>query len=391
MPPRAVSGLLAAQLASTLGSQLTALAVPWFVLVETGSASRMALVLAAHLLPVALLGFPSGALVQRLGARTTMIAADLGSAPLIALVPLLHALDALTFGVLLGIAAALGVFATPYYASQRLVLPEVVGEDERLVARANTLLEGTTEVTNLVGPALAGVLIALVGAHNVLWLDAASYVVSAIALVVFVPGAARRPGGEPSSRGVFAGIRALLRDRLLRAVTFATLVFGFAGPMLFAAIPFLTFVRFGEDAKIAGFLLASWGAGAIAGSALTFWLVERLRPLRVASIGVVGFVAPLWFLALELPAWGVAVVLAFSGLANPLTNTVLAVITVGVSPAVRAKAMTALLTANQLVAPAGYVLAGLLLEEVGLAPVFLLVACVDTIAAAVFLSAALRA
>jgi MFS family permease len=389
MRRRALAGLVAAELISALGSQLTRLALPWFVLVETGSPARMALVFAAQLLPVALLGLPSGTLVQRIGARTTMIGADLGRAPLIALVPLLHALDVLSFPLLLVMAVALGAFSTPYYASQRLVLPEVLGEDERAVARANSLIEGTTEAANLLGPALAGVLIAFVGAANVLWLDAASYALSALVLLVLVP-ASGRPPREEQSRGLLAGLRFMLRDQLLRTLVFSTVTFGFAGPMLLAALPYLAFARYGENPRIAGWLLASWGAGAIAGSALTFRLVARMSPLQVSSIGVVGFVAPLWFLVLDLPAWGVAALLALSGLANPLTNAVVAVLTIRVPPALRAKAMTALITMNRLIGPLGYVLAGLLLRDVGITYVFLLVAALDTIAAVIFLSAALR-
>lgn len=389
MRRRALAGLVAAELISALGSQLTRLALPWFVLVETGSPARMALVFAAQLLPVALLGLPSGTLVQRIGARTTMIGADLGRAPLIALIPLLHAFDVLSFPLLLVMAVALGVFSTPYYASQRLVLPEVLGEDERAVARANSLIEGTTEAANLLGPALAGVLIALVGAANVLWLDAASYLLSALVLLLLVPASGSTPR-EEQSRGLLAGLRFMLRDQLLRTLVFSTLTFGFAGPMLLAALPYLAFARYDENPRIAGWLLASWGAGAIAGSALTFRLVARLPPLQVASIGVAGFVAPLWFLALDLPAWGVAVLLALSGLANPLTNAVVAVLTIRVPPALRAKAMTALITMNRLIGPLGYGLAGLLLRDVGITYVFLLVAALDTIAAVIFLSAALR-
>jgi len=388
-PRTAIGGLLAAELCSSVGSQLTRLALPWFVLVETGSAARMAFVFAAQLLPVALLGLPSGAVVERLGARTVMVAGDLARAPLVALVPLLHSLELLTFPLLLVLALALGVFSTPYYAAQRLLLPEVLGEDERAVTRTNSLLEGTSELTNLAGPALAGVLIALLGAANVLWLDAATFLVSAILLLAFVPRSAGLPPSE-QSRGALAGLRFLLGDPLLRRLVFSTVAFGFAGPMLFAALPYLAFARYGEDPKIAGWLVASWGAGAVAGSALTFRLVTRFSPLRVASFGVIGFVAPLWLLTLDLPAWAVGAVLTVSGLANPLTNAVVGVLTVRVPVALRAKAMTSLVTMNRLIGPLGYVTAGLLLTNVGFTAVFLLVAAADTVAGAIFLSAATR-
>ena len=70
---RAVSALVLAETISVLGTRMTYLALPWFVLVTTGSPSKMSLVLAAEILPMAILGVPSGALVQRLGSRTTML------------------------------------------------------------------------------------------------------------------------------------------------------------------------------------------------------------------------------------------------------------------------------------------------------------------------------
>src|SRR4029079_8454200 len=80
----AVSALVAAETISVLGTRMTYLALPWFVLVTTGSPGQMSLVLAAEILPMAILGVPSGALVQRLGSRTTMLVADFARAPILA-------------------------------------------------------------------------------------------------------------------------------------------------------------------------------------------------------------------------------------------------------------------------------------------------------------------
>ena len=65
--------LLGAEVISSIGSQMTYLALPWFVLVTTGSASRMGIVLGVELLPIGLFGIPSGAVVGKLGARRTMM------------------------------------------------------------------------------------------------------------------------------------------------------------------------------------------------------------------------------------------------------------------------------------------------------------------------------
>src|SRR5574340_713585 len=98
----AVGALVAAEIVSTLGSRMTYLALPWFVLVTTGSPGKMSLVLAVEIAPMAVLGIPSGTVVQRLGARTTMLVSDFARAPLLAAIPLLDAAGALRFGLLLG-------------------------------------------------------------------------------------------------------------------------------------------------------------------------------------------------------------------------------------------------------------------------------------------------
>src|SRR4029450_4562090 len=165
---------------------MTFLALPWFVLVTTGSATRMSIVLAVELVPVAVLGIPSGTLVSRLGARMTMVIGDAARAPLMLAIPLLHEAGLLTFPILLACVFVFGCFLAPYFSAQRLILPELVGDDERTVAQANAFVEGTQRATALLGPSVAGVLIAIIGASNVLYVDAASYFISFLILVTLV-------------------------------------------------------------------------------------------------------------------------------------------------------------------------------------------------------------
>src|SRR5258706_6059130 len=93
--------LLTAEAVSSTGSAMTFVALPWFVLVTTGSPTKMSVVLAAEILPMALLGIPSGSVVARLRARTSMLVSDIVRAPLLGLVPLLHSTGHLTFPPLL--------------------------------------------------------------------------------------------------------------------------------------------------------------------------------------------------------------------------------------------------------------------------------------------------
>src|SRR6185503_4628659 len=87
---RSLAALLAAEIVSVTGSQMTWLALPWFVLITTGSATKMSFVVAAELLGLACLGLPGGALLRRIGAWRTMVLCDTARAPLMLVIPVLH-------------------------------------------------------------------------------------------------------------------------------------------------------------------------------------------------------------------------------------------------------------------------------------------------------------
>jgi len=296
----AVGALVLAETISVFGTRMTYLALPWFVLVTTDSPGKMSLVLAAEILPMAVLGIPSGSVVQRLGSRTTMLVADFARAPILASIPLLYAADRLSFGLLLAIVALLGCFMPPYFASQRTILPELVGEDERRMSQANSAIEGGSAFAALLGPAVAGMLIPFLGAPNVLYLDAATYLVAFVLVLAFVPR--RKRLGAAVRSGVLAGLRFLLADRLLGPLAAAVVVTGFFGAGMSAGLPVYAYDQFDGSARIAGLFYAALGAGALVGSLLAVVAVRKVAPLRLAGYAVLAFVVPLWVLPF-LPPW----------------------------------------------------------------------------------------
>jgi MFS family permease len=385
-----MSAIVVAELVSVLGTRMTYLALPWFVLVTTGSPGKMSLVLAAEMVPIALLGIPSGTLVQRLGARSTMLISDFARAPLLAAIPLLHAAGALSFGLLLALVFALGCFMAPYFASQRVILPELVGEDERPVSQANSLIEGGSAFAALVGPALAGVLIPFIGAPNVLYVDAATYAVAFLLVLLFVPR--RKPVSAPvPEHGVLAGIRFLLRDALLGPSAVAVVAFGFLGAGLSAGLPVYAYDEFDGSARIAGLFYAALGAGALVGSLLAVLAVRRIAPLRLAGLAILAFSIPLWVLPFLPPAPVVFAALFLASLFAPLINgPFFAVLTSRTPEALRAKVLTAVISVNTVAAPAGFLVAGQVLERWGVVPLFAAVVAGVSATAVLFASIALR-
>jgi MFS family permease len=386
---RPIVALVSADVVSALGSRMTFLALPWFVLQTTGSATKMGLVLAAELVPVAILGIPSGAVIARYGARRTMIASDIVRAPLLASIPLLHELGLLSFPLLLVLVACVGVFLAPYFASQRLILPELVGDDEHLVAQANAIVEGANRTTALLGPAVAGLLIATFSAPVVLYVDAATFVCAFVLLALFVPARPPLPQSD-DGRGVLAGIRFLLRDPLLRVLGLTALVANGLGQILAAGLTVLAYEEY-SSSKVAGLFFASFGLGAVLGSVVAVRIVGRHDPLRLGASAFVALTLPIFALSLDLPVPAVMTALALSSFFGPLVNApLIGVITMRTPEAIRAKVMTAVLTTAMLAGPVGLAIAGPLLQSWGPHPVFLLVAAGQLLATIPFAVVAFR-
>jgi MFS family permease len=372
--------LLVAEVVSTTGTQMTWLALPWFVLVTTGSAARMTVVMIAGLLGTGVAGIPAGALLQRLGARRTMLACDAVRAPLMLALPALHWTGNLSFAVLVAAAFALGLCAAPFFSAQRMIVPELLGEDEVAVTRANALFQGAIRTTMLLGPPIAGVLIGMIGAASVLFVDAVTYAVSFLLVVSFVPARAPAAAGGDTG-GILAGLGYLFRDRLLRAWIPLFIAGDAAWMAFFAAVPVLVVDRFHADARVAGILFAAFGAGAVVGNLSSFrFLTDRFDGLSVIAVSVPFQAAPLWLLPLDVGVPVLAAAICASGIANGVCNPpIQSIWTLRLPPSVRAKAMTASMALWGLGQPLGLVVAGPIFASFGPRPVLVGFAVVQSI------------
>jgi MFS family permease len=387
-----VRALLAAEVISTTGMQMTWLALPWFVLTTTDSPARMTGVMAAELLGFAVAGLPAGPLLQRLGARRTMLWGDAARAPLMLLVPVLHWGGHLTFAALILLALLLGVVGAPYFTAQKLIVPELLGEDEAIVSQASALFQGAIRATMLLGPPIGGVLIGVLDAASVLVVDAGTYVVAFLLVALFVPGRAAIPEAE-ESRGILAGLRFLRREPLLRTWIPLFVIGDAAWQAFFAAVPVLTVERFGADAKVAGALFAAFGAGALLGNFASYrFLARRVDGLRLIALSVPFQAAPLWLLPLDVGASVLFAAVLASGVANGVCNpSIHAIFTLRMPPAIRAKAMAAAGTLWGLGLPLGLVVAGPVLSAFGARPVLIGFAAVQTVCMLAVAAASLNA
>ncbi|HET9729635.1 MAG TPA: MFS transporter [Acidimicrobiia bacterium] len=239
-----IRAIVGAEVVSSIGSSMTVLALPWFVLVTTGSATKLGIVLGIGSIPFVTLPVLAGSLIARIGARQTMVIADAARLPLFAAIPALYSLHALPFPLLVVLVALTNVFTAAHMPAQRLILAEVVGDEESVLARVNAYLDGAQTTASLVGPALAGVLIAALGAPNVLYVDAATFGVAAIVVGLFVPR--RKPMAEAEQRGLLAGVRYVLRSRLLVVLCVSTLTMEFFFALFLLTLPVFAYSDYGR-------------------------------------------------------------------------------------------------------------------------------------------------
>jgi MFS family permease len=376
---RSLAGLVTAELVSLTGSAMTFVALPWFVLATTGSTAKMGWVLAAEMLPIALFGIPAGTVIAKLGGKKTMLISDAARGPLMLIIPILHRTGHLSFGALLGTTFAIGIFAAPYYASSRLVVPEVAGEDEQAVASVNAVLSAASQVTQLAGPVLAGVLIAATTPATVLVVDGMTYVFSFLVILLAVR-AGKRVEAAAQQKGVFAGLRFLLHDSLLGPLALSACVINFVAQGIILGLQGIAYFRYDADAHVLGFLFGAFGVGALLGALVAQQVTQKVDLLKLAAFAIVAMPLPLFLLSPHLPWVASLVVVAGFAFFMPLVNApVIGMLTVRAPAELRPKVMTAVLTVATMAGPLGFIVAGYALRHVELGPFFVVLPALLTL------------
>ena len=172
---------------SAVGDVLTFLAVPWFVLQTTGSVVQTGLTAFFATASVAISALFGSAIVDRLGFRRASVVSDLASAAGVALIPLLYETVGLPFWALLALVFLAGLMTTPGATARTAMVPDLAELAHVRMERAIAASDGATRLSRFIGAPLAGILIAIVGPGNLLWIDAASFAFSALVIGRAVP------------------------------------------------------------------------------------------------------------------------------------------------------------------------------------------------------------
>lgn len=371
---RSLYGWLAAEGVSLVGTRVSMVALPFFVLTTTGSPEKTGLVALAEMLPLVVLKVLGGPVIDRVGARRVALTCDGASLLVVGAVPLLHEAEVLSFPAFLGLVAVAGALRGPGDAAKHSLTPTLAATAAVPMERVTGLSATVERTASMLGAALAGGLVAVVGPANALLVDAASFGVSALLLAWALPAGARgqseeEEDGAPYVERLRAGWRFLRGDRVLVGITVMVALTNLLDLAWASVMVPVWGVEQGGGAAAVGVLFATFAGASALGSLLAAAYAERLP--RYATYLVCFLVAGLprfLVMAFETPLWGVLAVAVVAGFASGFLNPILGAVVYERVPAHLVGRVSSLSTAACFaLMPLGGLVGGFLVGGAGLA------------------------
>ncbi|WP_338930890.1 MFS transporter [Streptomyces netropsis] len=334
---RPLAAVLAATAVSLTGTRVSAIALPWFVLVTTGSATQTGLVAFCEMTPYVVVKALTGPLVDRVGPRAVSWTTDSLSAIAAGLVPLLYALDLLPFGLLLALVAVIGAVRGPGDLAKEIMVPEAAERSAVPLERATGISGVTERLASTVGPAAGGALVALLGPQAGLVVNAACFALGSVIIGLALPRgmghatevpATPEGGQEPGYWRRFGEGFTFLRGEplLLTIIVTVGITNLLDAAFMTVLVPVWARESGGGPAAI-GLISSVAGVTAVLGSLVAAAVAHRLRRRLVFFAGFLIVGAPRFLvLASGAPMWAVLTVFAVGGFGGGFLNPILGAI-----------------------------------------------------------------
>ena len=346
---------------------MTRIALIWFVYQSTGSPQAVGWLLLCYTGPVVLGGLFAGSLLDRFGQRRVMLIDNTFRGAVVALIPLLYFSGHLALWHLYLVASVYGCLMMITLAGAPALIPALVQKSQ--LATANALETLSYTLSGVLGPPLAGLLIARFGAPSVLVIDALSYATFALALTrVHAPS---EPGTH--EKDVIASYRLqdavslLLKNKVLLSTTLMFMVFNIGEGFLSVWLPLFANRALRGGPELYGLLLGALAGGEMLGSLLSGSLVFPLSLGTLICLAQLCAGVSLSLLLLGPSVWWTIVGLALLGLFSaPLTIWAQTLRMQIIPDQLRGRAFALLRTLMQSAGPLASGGAGLLLSILGI-------------------------
>jgi MFS family permease len=282
------------QTISQVGSSFTNFALPLLVFKLTGSPTNLALTTAAEFVPYLLFGLVLGAVVDRVNRKRLMISVDLIRAVVIGVLPVLSLLGVLRVEEIYAVAFVQATMGILFDAGEFAAIPSLVGRDELVTANARIM--ATNSAGQIVGPVLAGALVALLpSVAYLLFIDASTFLASSLALLLIRRSFNDTAPARAAVSGLAAKLRSLLGDvrdglsyvlhhPVLRSISLMMALINFVATTTWAQLVLFGKRAFGASDFQVGVLYAAGAAGIFVVSTFAGPLRRRLS-FPVVALG----------------------------------------------------------------------------------------------------------
>lgn len=391
-----IFALLAANTLSFIAEAIAIVAIPWFVFELTGSAARVGLIGFFTVLPRVVAIFLGGQVVDRIGFRRASVISDVLSGVSVCGIPLLYLSGELTFPRLVALVIVGAIFDGPGATAKEAMVPELAAMAGIDLDRINAFFQGSRRLSAFAGPVIAGFMVALVGASDVLWINALAFGISALIVLALVPLVAAPAPEDPAGSTLWAnttfGFRFLRQHRLLLWLAgFLCLTNFLEAPLATVQIPALVRESYGSATRV-GILIGAHGAGAVLGTIIFSAIAPRL-PRRETFITCFLLCAPMGLVLALAPPYPVVVaaVAVMGFFAGPLNPILMSLRQERVPLPYRARVFGTLTTLAFIAIPLGQLVGGFMVEWLGVRPVFALVSAISiAVVASMFFTPVLR-
>jgi MFS family permease len=378
--PSSLYALYLAHTVSLTGNMITIIALPLYVLGRTGSASATGFAGVVATLPIVLGDLFGGTVVDRFGYRRASVLTDLAGGSLIVLAPTLHVTVGIPLGAIFAIIFTATLLDAPGQTARRAMLPEVAGQAGVPLERAVGWMEACERGARLVGAPVAGVLVVTVGGLQAMFVDSASFLVSALLVARLVRVAGQVvvddvPEPEGYWKGLRAGFAFVLRDRLMRAIVAIVVITNLFDAANSTVLQPVYAERELGGAVALGLMVGVTGGGAFVGS-LLFGVIGHRLPRRLTLIVAFTLAGAPAYLALAagLPFGALLVVKVLAGFCAGAVNPILGAVQLErIPPNMRARAFGLINAGCWAGMPLGSLIAGFAVEHWGLRPTLITV------------------
>lgn len=266
------------QTVSNLGSSVTQFALPLLIYKLTGSALNLGIATAAEFVPYLLFGLLLGAWVDRVDRKRMMIFTDIARTLIIASIPLLAAFGALSVWWIYAVGFLQSTLTICFEAGQFAAIPNLVNKDD--LVTANGRIQASYSAASVLGPLLAGLLVALTPLSTLLLVDASSFLLSACSLAL-ISMSFNPPRGEkqeePKSilHDVMEGLRYVLGHPVLRNISLMMAMVNFVATTVSTQLVLFAKVQFQASDTQVGLLYSAGSIGIVVLSLLAGPLRKR--------------------------------------------------------------------------------------------------------------------